>query len=102
MDGTVTAQLIGCPDSALAGDRVQGRWHRGGFFVWFYLMIFINRIEKLNDLGAFYRLVGPGWPCGVGMGLESGAPPGLPGIGMTKGEGPFGGICHWRLGAARV
>ena len=101
----MTAQLIGHPDSALAECCGQGRWPREDFFVWFYLTMLINRIEELNTQGAFYRLVSPGWPFwGLHRSVKRGTArfPRCAGNLDGKGEGPFGGICHWRSGLARV
>lgn len=94
IDGAVTTQRIGRPDSAPAGGRGQGSWPREGFFVWFYLTILINRIEKLNILGAFYRLLSPEWALSGLHGPESGGRPGfpgMPGICVARGRGHLAG-----------
>lgn len=100
--GAVTAQLIGRPDSAPAGGRSQGRWHLGRIFC----LVLFNDLHKSNRKTKRHgRFLSPYEPW---MALRGRHGPGKRGAARFagelcgKGEGPFGGICHWRLGAARV
>lgn len=102
IDGVVTAQRIGRPDSAPAGGRGQGALASGSFFC---LVLFDDTHQPNRKTKHFGRFLSSSQPwvglVGSAWARKRGAArlPRYAGDLCGKGEGPFGGICHWRLGA---